>query len=198
MKEMEIGTFISNETIILVERLGINLVNTLNSIASQYTNSKYIVNSRHTGYDTQNENCTNYNTKNCPSQTYSSIDEQLINSAIGTMEIVSPDGENTRYFLSGGVNWKDLRYLLIPNSSTNGGITALYTYQCTGAEKSFSMISSSLRTEVNFSGALSTYYGRVRLNETALFASCASSLDVGAFIRPLVTFGSSCEISCGS
>ena len=77
-----------------------NYVGALNTIASQYTNEKYVERTRYMGYKNQIEYCTDYKVDSCPVDDRKSEDYNLVESILGGIGTLPINGEeHPRYWL---------------------------------------------------------------------------------------------------
>ena len=77
-----------------------NIVSSLNKIASEYTNSKYVSKIRHMGYSNQTEICTDFSSSKCPLDTGHLIDVDLVKKTLNTLIGKDFQGNPLSYFLA--------------------------------------------------------------------------------------------------
>ena len=95
-----VSEYVSNTSVYFKGRIGyMKFVGTLNTIATQYTNSKYVQKTRHMGYSNQLQNCSTLSLTECPGDDGYSIDTVLVQSIMGLVGF-RQSGEKEDYFLA--------------------------------------------------------------------------------------------------
>lgn len=96
-----VSEYVSSEKILFYGKTGyMNLIKGLNTIAAQYTNTKYVQSTRYVGYNNQIERCSTFSLDECPADEEYKTDIELIKAAIGTMVSKNKNGVNTTYWLA--------------------------------------------------------------------------------------------------
>lgn len=98
-----VSEYVSSNYILIYGQTGyMNVVGALNTIATQYTNSKYVQSTRHIGCSNQVEKCSMISETDCPIDSGYTIDVTLVKEATGS-------------FMANRVNTESLEEYFIAN-----------------------------------------------------------------------------------
>ncbi len=95
-------------------------IGTLNIVASQYTNAKYVSSTRYLGYTDQKETCTGtLSTTTCPSDTGYEKDVESIRRILGSLESKTPSETKSGYWIASRLVFAKLYYVRGVGGATN-------------------------------------------------------------------------------